>query len=723
MESSNFETIQTIDDKIVLSSKDRFSKIELDKLLLNKARDMYVGRYTKYGYIINVIKLNSWSKPYRSGSEFNSNMYVKIRFLAKVLLPKIGGKLIGHVKQNVRPQLTIVNDHIIGIVPKINDQEHNIDVGNKVICTITDIKVTDKKFICICKDPEIYKISYELYEIDKSQFKFKFKEISLFFHDKPIIVNNNVDNNYLDQIYNDEIIKTNVIKLNNIKNDYYRFHRELINNIKMFSNKYGLIQQTINSTPQNIFYKYNNINEKVVNKSYYKFYEILNILPNEILISNESPINYISLTNDHGGFIQAFIDFIDNNDIKNDKIIGYSMNDWKIKGKIPKQHESKVTLHKSNDYNEIIKSFLNNKVELISSNNSVKDFAYQTIELDNIILFYCEVYTAIRIQKNKGTFILKIYDTYFNSTISILRLLDYFYRQIYVYKPNTSSEENSERFFICTDFNEDLLTDEIINILSNVYNEILKNKDKYLISMFDLNIDDEFKLSIDKYNRIYYDCQILMLNYSKNEINQLIKNKNRDELTKILLLNIEKCDHLLNTLKIEYSKKQNIVSKIIRKVFKEVEEEEEEEEEELVPMELEEPEEPPLSEDHEEPPLPSTEQPLPEEHEESPLSEEDEEPQLPSTEQPKPVEPVEPFSPLKIISEPLTELLSQLSPPEPSPPPSLPPSLPPSPPSPPPEPSSPPHEPPSLPSPSLPLPLPLPSPSFKLKLFKPKQNK
>ena len=71
-------------------------------------------------------------------------------------------------------------------------------------------------------------------------------------------------------------------------------------------------------------------------------------------------------------------------------------------------------------------------------------------------------------QKYNGTFILKIYDIFLNSTIEILYILSIFYTNIYVTKPNTSRYANSEKYLVYTDFkykNKDTISLKLHDIL------------------------------------------------------------------------------------------------------------------------------------------------------------------------------------------------------------------------------------------------------------------
>lgn len=104
-----------------------------------------------------------------------------------------------------------------------------------------------------------------------------------------------------------------------------------------------------------------------------------------------------------------------------------------------------------------------------------------------------EIYSALCLQKQGGTFILKMFDIFTKTSINLLYLLNLVYGEIYVYKPKTSRPTNSEKYIICKNLQ---LTDKnyILYILKKL-SEQFKTQKKYTsFTLFD-NIPTAF---IDK---------------------------------------------------------------------------------------------------------------------------------------------------------------------------------------------------------------------------------
>jgi 23S rRNA U2552 (ribose-2'-O)-methylase RlmE/FtsJ len=101
-----------------------------------------------------------------------------------------------------------------------------------------------------------------------------------------------------------------------------------------------------------------------------------------------------------------------------------------------------------------------------------------------------EIYSALCLQKQGGTFILKVFDIFTTTSVHLLYLLNLVYGEIYIYKPKTSRPTNSEKYIICKNLQ---LSDKtyILNILRQL-SEKFKNQKKYTsFTLFD-NIPASF---------------------------------------------------------------------------------------------------------------------------------------------------------------------------------------------------------------------------------------
>ena len=67
-------------------------------------------------------------------------------------------------------------------------------------------------------------------------------------------------------------------------------------------------------------------------------------------------------------------------------------------------------------------------------------------------LIACEIDAALRVQREGGTFVLKIFGFMRRITRQLIALLTTCYETVYILKPHTSRSVNDERYIVCTNF-------------------------------------------------------------------------------------------------------------------------------------------------------------------------------------------------------------------------------------------------------------------------------
>ena len=150
---------------------------------------------------------------------------------------------------------------------------------------------------------------------------------------------------------------------------------------------------------------------------------------------------------------------------------------------------------------------------------------YNNQESNIIKLLFAQVAYAICMQKRGGVFILKIFDSFMQSTIDIIYLLASCYEKIYITKPQTSRYANSEKYIVCKNFVFDNC-EEIYPFLFNAFenmtmsNTIPKRFLKIPISSYFLN-------KLEEFNAIFGQQQI------ENIHNTILLINNKNKITKI----------------------------------------------------------------------------------------------------------------------------------------------------------------------------------------------
>lgn len=159
---------------------------------------------------------------------------------------------------------------------------------------------------------------------------------------------------------------------------------------------------------------------------------------------------------------------------------------------------------------------------------------YNNKEQLHSLLILSSILNALYLQKDKGHFVLKMFDIFTETSIHLLYLLNDLYDEIYVYKPKTSRPSNSEKYIICKYFNESKRNKYIDKFEKAEF----KMNEKYgSFRLYD-NISKEFLENINKMNQdfIYNQCFFLekaitlcnnpdFFKYYDKEINNLINKR------------------------------------------------------------------------------------------------------------------------------------------------------------------------------------------------------
>ena len=166
---------------------------------------------------------------------------------------------------------------------------------------------------------------------------------------------------------------------------------------------------------------------------------------------------------------------------------------------------------------ENFKKDITKKVNLVTGDGGF-DWDNENIqEQECAILIYSQIVAAINIQKKGGHFILKMFEMFTNLSVKFILLLKYFYNDVYIIKPFTSRESNSERYVICKNFKfseKDIETISKSMLLSLDTIDVYKNDKLYfLYDIFpSINIPDKLTLNIVSINKQITNQQFCVIN-------------------------------------------------------------------------------------------------------------------------------------------------------------------------------------------------------------------
>ena len=236
-----------------------------------------------------------------------------------------------------------------------------------------------------------------------------------------------------------------------------------------------------------------------VSRSYFKIYEIIKDI---IKLDNEGVAGCIA--EGPGGFIHCI------NDTTNITVHGITLISNTDKN-IPFWNQQIITneknilcygndntgdIYKIDNTQEFITSFGGQLCNLVTADGGF-DYSsdYNSQESDSYKLLFCEIYTAINIQKQSGSFLIKFFDIFNYKTIQLIYILFICYRKIHIYKPTTSRLSNSEKYIVCQGFNG--CNRDIIDTMSKHY-------DRDMV----IDVPDTFIKELLEYNDQFVNTQI-----------------------------------------------------------------------------------------------------------------------------------------------------------------------------------------------------------------------
>ena len=137
-------------------------------------------------------------------------------------------------------------------------------------------------------------------------------------------------------------------------------------------------------------------------------------------------------------------------------------------------------------------------------------------EISSYKLLFCEIFIALKVQKEGGVFIIKVFDLFYHKTIQLLYLLFLSYDEFHIYKPTISRLSNSEKYIVCKGFKP-----------------------------FNKEITDLLELYYDKSDNLHIDVPKEFI-YKINEYNNLFVNNQIDYIKKILKFNVSNINERIN---------------------------------------------------------------------------------------------------------------------------------------------------------------------------------
>ncbi len=327
---------------------------------------------------------------------------------------------------------------------------------------------------------------------------------------------------------------------------------------KKLSNEFELIFTTPNTKSNVSLYN-------PVSRSFFKMWEIIFDFKNDVLSSDQN-VKCLFLAEGPGGFLEAVMKYRSN---KNDHYYGMTLRpdtksipEWKLK----KFDLSNITtlygvdntgnLYNLENTHHLEATLGRNSMELVTADGGF-DFSsdFNNQEDQSMKLIRCEVYCALHLLKEDGTFILKIYDMFNHQTIHLMSILKQCFKTIHILKPLTSRPANSEKYLLCTGYIVNSGREQIDYLKHIIHKKTASLRKNNVFERTDLSLLSKIVLYNIYYTsrQVYYIQKTIDLIDSIDACAPALRNKKYDDL---LMKNYKKCQKWCQKYEIPYIVKE-----------------------------------------------------------------------------------------------------------------------------------------------------------------------
>ncbi len=271
------------------------------------------------------------------------------------------------------------------------------------------------------------------------------------------------------------------------------YHKKrLWDKYKKFANKYELVTSNYLHLPILTAHQ-------TISRSYYKLWEIVHdVLP--LFISRQESMKCTFLADGPGGFIEAFINMraAKGCPLGYDELFGVtllssnkSVPNWKFSKDYVRENNITLLagadgtgdLYKMDNINNIISTVGEHSCDLVTADGGF-DFSndYNMQEEISSRLIFSEIFTILKLQKNGGACVIKIFDICNTDTLFLLHVLWTSYEDVFITKPFSSRPANSEKYIVCSGFHK---SDGFDSYLGTIHEYVMTGKAPSLLTYSD----------------------------------------------------------------------------------------------------------------------------------------------------------------------------------------------------------------------------------------------
>lgn len=272
------------------------------------------------------------------------------------------------------------------------------------------------------------------------------------------------------------------------------------------------------------YFKFND-KQKILGNNFYHLWELANTF--DIIPTGTEKFTSIHLNEETFASTQATMMFRKTFSKNSSKDLHYSI---VIKQKRPEENASFLKSHsdqiKSETFGNLaemknirfVQKFIKGKTDLITVNPSTEKKNLVTIEQDTTKLLIAEIYLALSLLEQNGSFICRIFETFTQPLNKIIYMIASMFSEVYLIKPLTSHASNAEKYLVCRKYKQ---KQKVMEQFEKLVEEMQGQKN--LINVFpDLTLPTDFLESMTIANVEIANKQIIGI----NKISSFIKSQN-----------------------------------------------------------------------------------------------------------------------------------------------------------------------------------------------------
>jgi 23S rRNA U2552 (ribose-2'-O)-methylase RlmE/FtsJ len=322
--------------------------------------------------------------------------------------------------------------------------------------------------------------------------------------------------------------------------------------LKKFANEYELVFTSCLGYPSIC-------RHAPISRSFFKMWETLHDFPEAFYTTAtttttnassgppQPPITLTCLAEGPGGFMEAILK---KRQQAEDCVYGITLLSgqrniphWKLKSPVfkhPRMHllagaDGTGDLTRLANIDSYVQTIGANACHVVTADGGF-DFSsdFNNQELMSLRLIACEVFLALQIQKEGGTFFLKIYDIFTNPTLQMLYILRLFYQDLTFVKPLTSRPANSEKYVLCTGFSPHRHCKVRTAVLRSLRDAVAKGDFTQMLPASVMPLPVSFLRSVLAYNQHAAHKQILSIMYTLTYIIEVRADQNNMQFVRCL---------------------------------------------------------------------------------------------------------------------------------------------------------------------------------------------